>query len=365
MLTVRQPTKPFQLAETNTCGTISNGESVPLHAPRATQEVHYESPRYRLVGSSEAIRRVVQSIARLMTTDTTVLVTGSTGTGKELVARALHANSHRRDRSLVTVNCATFHPTLLESDLFGHERGAFTGADKAKAGLFEAAEGGTLFLDEVGEMAVGLQAKLLRVLEDGHFRRVGSTAERRADVRVVAATNRRLEDEIEDGRFRADLFYRLAGFTIPLPSLRDHRGDIPELVEHFLATRQRGARHRVRADAMGAMVEYDWPGNVRELANGLERAQILAEGGTITPDDLPEALIQTSTRSPHPWWVGESAELKAVVRGHVRDVLTQTSGNKVRAAKVLGVSRRTLYRLIAKYELSPVSHPHSHPALER
>jgi len=353
MLTISQPSRSFQLAETNVRGAISNGELAPLRGPRKTQALRYESPRYRLVGSSEAMGRVVGLIARLMTTDATVLVSGSTGTGKELVARALHANSPRRDRPLVTVNCATLQPTLLESELFGHERGAFTGADKAKTGLFEAAEGGTLFLDEIGELPVSLQAKLLRVLEDGHYRRVGSTVERRADVRVIAATNRRLEDEVEDGRFRADLFYRIGGFTIPLPSLRDHRADIPELVEHFLATRQPGVvRYNVRLDALEAMVRYDWPGNVRELANGLEWAQLLAEGETITAADLPEALTQGSALSPHPCWIGGPGELKMVVRVHVRDVLTQTGGNKVQAAKVLGVSRRTLYRLIAKFGLS-------------
>src|SRR6516165_6396167 len=246
------------------------------------QQLSYESPRYRLVGSSPAMRKVVALIEKVAVTDATVLVRGASGTGKELVARALHSNSPRRTRPLVTINCAALQENLLESELFGHEKGAFTGAVAAKPGLVEVAEGGTLFIDEVGEMAPGLQAKLLRVLEDGHYRRVGGTQELNADVRVVAATNRDLAEEIRNGRFREDLYYRLNVVSIYLPPLRERRGDIPELVEHFLTTRQIGPlRSRVDADAMKALVAYPWPGNVRELANVLERAQILAEGHVI------------------------------------------------------------------------------------
>src|SRR5262249_3215588 len=194
------------------------------------------------------------------------------------VARAIHAGSPRRDYPLVTINCAALTETLLESELFGHEKGAFTGAQSAKPGLVEVAEGGTLFIDEIGEMAAGLQAKLLRVLEDGHFRRVGSIHESHADVRVVAATNRALENEIKAGKFREDLFYRLNVVTIDLPPLRERSGDIPLLVEHFLATRGIGSqRFQIEPDALKALTQYAWPGNIRELANVLERAQILAE----------------------------------------------------------------------------------------
>jgi transcriptional regulator with PAS, ATPase and Fis domain len=288
-------------------------------------------------------------IERAAPTDTTVLVRGASGTGKEVVARALHYNSARRDRPLVTINCAALQETLLESELFGHEKGSFTGATQAKAGLVEVAEGGTLFVDEIAEMAAGLQAKLLRVLEDGHYRRVGSTEECHADVRVVAATNRPLEEHLRSGRFREDLFYRLNVVAIELPPLCERRQDIPELIDHFLSTRAVGSvPFAIRPDAVEALVRYDWPGNVRELANVLERAQILAEDRLITPDDLPEALLEALP--PGPAASSDPRLLREVERRHVLEVLQQEKGNKVHAARALGISRRALYRLLARYE---------------
>ncbi len=279
-----------------------------------------------------------------------MLVRGASGTGKELVARALHSNSPRRNRPLVTINCAALQENLLESELFGHEKGAFTGAVAAKPGLVEVAEGGTLFIDEIGEMAPGLQAKLLRVLEDGHYRRVGGTREMNADVRVVAATNRDLAEEIKNGRFREDLYYRLNVVSIFLPPLRERREDIPELVEHFLTTRQIGPlRSRVDAEALKALMAYSWPGNVRELANVLERAQILAENQVITVEDLPENVMLAAAGSSEA--AGDPRHLREVERRHVQAVLHEEKGNKVHAARVLGISRRSLYRLIEKYHL--------------
>jgi DNA-binding NtrC family response regulator len=343
-------TKPFHLPELEV--HIQKAYEKVQLARRERQwveQIGYESSRYRLVGSSPAMQRVVQLLQKVAPTDAIVLVRGASGTGKELVARALHSNSPRRDRPLVTVNCAALQETLLESELFGHEKGAFTGAVQAKPGLVEVAEGGTLFIDEIGEMAPGLQAKLLRVLEDGHFRRVGSTQESYADVRVIAATNRSLEEEIKTGDFREDLYYRLNVVTIPLPLLRERRQDIPELVEHFLTTRQIGStRYRIEPDALEALVRYDWPGNVRELANVLERAQILAEGHVITLDDLPETLAEapaSETTSIEP------DHLREIERRHVLEILQKEKGNKVHAARALGISRRALYRLIAKYHL--------------
>jgi two-component system response regulator AtoC len=344
-------TKPFRAAD------------LEVHVQKAFEKVQlqrrerqwlrhlsYESPRYRLVGSSPTMRKVVGLIEKVAATDSTVLVRGASGTGKELVARALHTNSPRRNRPLVTINCAALQETLLESELFGHEKGAFTGAVAAKPGLVEVAEGGTLFIDEIGEMAPGLQAKLLRVLEDGHYRRVGGTREMNADVRVVAATNRELSEEIKNGKFREDLFYRLNVVSIFLPPLRERRDDIPELIEHFLTTRQIGPlRSRVDAEALKALKAYPWPGNVRELANVLERAQILAENHVITVEDLPENVMTATAGSSST--AGDPRHLSEVERRHVQAVLHEENGNKVHAARVLGISRRSLYRLIEKYHL--------------
>jgi DNA-binding NtrC family response regulator len=266
---------------------------------------------------------------------------------------------------------------LLESELFGHERGAFTGAGQSKPGLFEVADGGTLFIDEIAEMSAGMQAKLLRVLEDGTFRRVGGTEERKANVRIIAATNKPLEEEQKAGRFRDDLFYRLNVITIQLPPLKDRKEDIPDLVEHFLTTRRVG-RIKMKVDpaAMSALIAYHWPGNVRELANVIERAQILAEGDTITLDDLPDVIADAAfqtTMSPAsitqptpvptpaaPSGIAmaeptvsptEPTALREVERRHVAKILELHHDNKVHAARALGISRRALYRLIEKHKL--------------
>jgi DNA-binding NtrC family response regulator len=348
-------TKPFQFADLE-IHIQKAFEKVRLarRERQWVQHIAYESPRYRLVGSSPAMKHVLQLIEKVAPSEATVLIRGPSGTGKELVARALHYNSPRRDRPLVTINCAALQESLLESELFGHEKGAFTGALAAKPGLVEVAEGGTLFVDEIAEMAPGLQAKLLRVLEDGHYRRVGGTKEAHADVRVIAATNKPLEAEMKAGRFREDLFYRINVISIDLPPLRDRRTDIPELVEHFLSTRQLGTvRCRVEPEAMAALARYDWPGSVRELANVLERAQLLAERGLITLDDLPENLAGMAGGPPS----AAPEHLREVERRHVREVLEREQGNKLRAAKALGISRRALYRLIEKHGLNQPASP--------
>jgi DNA-binding NtrC family response regulator len=350
-------TKPFHLPDLEI--HIQKAYEKVLLSRRVRQWIdtlRFESPRYQLVGSSPAMRKVVQLIEKVAGTDSTILIRGASGTGKELVARALHTNSPRRERPLVTINCAALQETLLESELFGHEKGAFSGAVQAKTGLVEVAEGGTLFIDEVAEMGTGLQAKLLRVLENGHFRRVGSTQELQGNVRIVAASNKPLEGEIEAGRFREDLFYRLNVVTIDLPLLKDRREDIPALVEHLLKIRPVGTRgFTMHPDALEALVQYDWPGNIRELANVLERAQILAEGKILTLADLPATVV---ARAPLSVPAGaDPMRLREVERRHLVEVLDRKKGNKVHAAKVLGISRRALYRLIEKYDLNGEGSP--------
>jgi DNA-binding NtrC family response regulator len=337
------------------------------------ERLNFESTRLQMIGTGPSMKKVFQMMEKVAGTDSTVLVRGPSGSGKELVARALHHNSSRHDKPIVTINCAALQETLLESELFGHERGSFTGAGASKPGLFEVAEGGTLFIDEIAEMSPGMQAKLLRVLEDGTYRRVGGTTEMNANVRIIAATNKPLEAEQKSGKFREDLFYRLNVISIVLPPLKDRKEDIPELVKHFLVSRRIG-RTQMKMDpaAMGALVAYDWPGNIRELANVIERAQILAEGDTITLDDLPdniagaepEPILAAATTAPtivsaptvaavQPKPVAEADPLllREVEKRHVQRVMKLNNGNKVHAAKALGISRRALYRLIEKYRL--------------
>jgi DNA-binding NtrC family response regulator len=324
-------------------------------------------PSGEIIGKSVAIKKVLHLIDKVAPTESTVLIQGESGTGKELVARALHRGSPRAGKPLVVINCAALQETLLESELFGHEKGAFTSAVSSKEGLFEVADGGTLFIDEIGEMAGGLQAKLLRVLEDGRFRRVGSTKEIRIDVRILAATNKDLAKEAAAGRFREDLYYRLNVITISLPPLRERLDDIPLLVDHFLKQGVRGPRN-IELDALAPLQAYGWPGNVRELANVIERAKILAEGSSITQRDLPSAIgtrvsaIDQKSNSPQTREDGSKpaadgrqrmadSRLSELERQHVQRILASQSGNKAKAARVLGISRRKLYRLLEKHGL--------------
>jgi two-component system, NtrC family, response regulator HydG len=305
-----------------------------------------------MVGRSAGMLELFSLIRRIAPHFTTALIIGETGSGKELVARALHALSKRRDRAFVTVNCSAIVETLFESELFGHVRGAFTGATDTKPGLFERANGGTIFLDEIGELPLGMQAKLLRVLEQGEITKVGSSDPSRLDVRVIAATNRSLEREVTQGRFRADLFYRLNVVSLRVPSLRERREDIPLLMRAFLdeCTKQFGKPFRgasVRAEQ--ALMQYDWPGNVRELRNAVERACMLAEGEFL--DDFDVLLRQgpvapVAAASPGP--IRPIADLE---RDEIVRALEETRGNKNQAARRLGISRRALYRRLEKFGL--------------
>jgi len=304
-------------------------------------------PAHDMVGRSPAMQEVFRLIERAGPSDKAILIQGESGTGKELVARALHAHSSRADKPMVVINCAALPETLLESELFGHERGSFTGAVSAKPGLFEVADSGTLFIDEIGELPGSLQAKLLRVLEDGSLRRIGSVQERRVNVRLLAATNRNLAKEVEASRFREDLYYRINVMSLELPPLRERQGDIPLLVAHFL-----GSAWEIEPAALEAMERYAWPGNVRQLINALERAKILCETETIRVQDLPrEVFARNSTpQSDSPLLTTD--DLATIQRSKVVEVLRRESGNKSKAARALGVDRRKLYRLLEKYSIS-------------
>jgi DNA-binding NtrC family response regulator len=303
-----------------------------------------------LIGSSPAMLEVYKLIARVSSGRSTVLLEGESGTGKELVARAIHTNSPRRDRPFVPVNCAALTETLLESELFGHEKGAFTGAVTAKRGLFEAADRGTLFLDEIGDVGAALQVKLLRVIQEQEVRHVGGTVPVKVDVRIVAATNRDLARMVKEGKFREDLFYRLNVVRIVLPPLRERREDIPMLAHHFLQKVAMANGQPVRGFVPATMTlleRYHWPGNVRELENVIERTVSLAPGPLIMPDDLPDAVRKADGA---PAGGDESLlTLDEVEKRHLSRVLRETGGNKVRAAKILGIDRRTLYRMAERF----------------
>jgi DNA-binding NtrC family response regulator len=327
---------------------------------RFRQELKSKDEWSPLVGSSTAMLEVYKLVARVADSKSTVLLQGESGTGKELIARAIHTNGPRRDKPFIPVNCGALPDTLLESEMFGHERGAFTGAVGTKIGLFESANEGTLFLDEIGELGQALQVKLLRVMQDQDVRRVGSTTSTRVDVRVIAATNRNLEQLVKEGKFRDDLFYRLKVVPITLPSLAERREDIPMLVHHFLQKCAAGAEHAVRGvlpETMVLLTDYRWPGNVRELENAIERAVSLSHGPLLTPEDLPEAICQgaTAEASVQHQLTNPQDEayltLEEVEKRHLIRVLKETKGNKVKAAKILGIDRRTLYRMAERFGL--------------
>ena len=337
-------------------------------------------PPVRIIGESSRMREVFRLIDRVAPTDKPVLIQGESGTGKELVARALQQRSHRAGRPFVTINCAALPEQLVESELFGHRRGAFTGANEDRAGLFEVADGGTLFIDEIGELPGSLQPKLLRALEDGSIRRVGSHRERRVDVRLIAATNRNLSEEVATGRFREDLYYRINVMSLELPPLRRRDGDIALLTREFL-----GPKWTISAEAAQAIERYHWPGNVRQLKNAVDRAQILANDHHITLDDLPAEVADPTTppaaangvsariaatatataaasggNSAWPIAAGPGVQsngngsaallrLEDLEKAHIVEILRQQNGNKARAARALGIHRRKLYRLLERH----------------
>ncbi len=309
-----------------------------------------------MIGQSEALEQVKELIDAVADSDMTVLVLGESGAGKELVARAIHEQSHRSKRNFVAVDCCTLQESLFESELFGHEKGAFTGADRKKKGLIEGAAGGTLFLDEIGEIPPAIQAKLLRVLETGQFRRVGGTKDLASDVRIVAATNRNLNKMSEDGEFRADLYYRLEAFTIYTPPLRDRREDIPHLVEYFIRNHDFSMRVKknVTKEAVRKLIAYDWPGNVRELKNVVERAIILSrDKKVIRSEHLTFGACKQEASGLHlDLPVGSSPTLEELEASYLKMLLDKHAGHRATVAQIMGISERHVYRLIGKYELA-------------
>jgi Nif-specific regulatory protein len=303
---------------------------------------------HNMVGVSARMKEVFEFVRRVAATDATVLIEGESGTGKELVARAIHRNSVRAENPFVAINCAAIAENLLESELFGHEKGAFTGAAAQKRGRIEMAEGGTLFLDEVSELAPGLQAKLLRVLQEREFERVGGTRAIPLDIRLIAATNKKLAVAIESGEFRRDLYYRLNVVTLTMPALRDRTEDIPRLAEHFLSKASRKCKTRLKElseEAKACLIKYDWPGNVRELENAIERAVVLGSGNVVLPEDLPDTVLEagwTSADEPAKY----HRSVKETKRQVILQALQQAHGSYLEAAKTLGIHPNSLLRLM-------------------
>ncbi len=312
-----------------------------------------------IIGKSERLKRVFNTIAKVADYKSTVLIGGESGTGKELVAKALHTMSSRSGGPFVPINCGAIPETLLESELFGHAKGAFTDATRHKVGLIEEADGGTLFLDEIGELPLSLQVKLLRFLQEDEIRRVGETRDIKVDVRVVAATARNLSDMVAEGTFREDLYYRLNVVQVELPPLRDRRDDIPLLAEHFVAKfgeRLGIGEMTIARDAMKALIDFQWPGNVRELENTIERAMVLAEGDRIDLDALPEKVVNADPAERSLAFLDDELSIKkatrAIERELIRRSLEKTGGNRTRAAELLEISHRALLYKIKEYGLS-------------
>ncbi len=312
-----------------------------------------------IIGRSTAMVKLLETVAQVAPSEATVLITGDSGTGKELIAGAIHFNSPRKEGSFVKVNCAAITETLLESELFGHEKGAFTGAHRLKEGRFRQADGGSLFLDEVSEMSLGMQVKLLRALQEREITRVGGEEVIKVDVRVIAATNKNLMQAIESGRFREDLYYRLNVVTLNVPLLRERNEDIPLLAQHFLATFAEKNRKQIKGftpQAMDQLLKYDWPGNVRELMNAVERAVVLSRSEYLDEQDLPLAIkdaLSAEEKSPSRDAVPADLPLEDVEKATILKTLESTDGNKSEAARRLGITRKTLHKKLKKYGMMP------------
>jgi DNA-binding NtrC family response regulator len=345
-----------------------HNEEILIQVKRALEQKRLEQELHRLrtevqarnrfqniIGQSAAMQKILETVAQVKDLPANILIEGESGTGKELVARAIHASSSRASGPFIAVNCAAIPETLLESELFGYVRGAFTDARKDRSGLFREANGGMIFLDEISEMPTSLQSKLLRVLEDKEVRPLGANHGEKIDARVLSASNRNLQEQVRSGKFRQDLYYRLNVIRIELPALRDRREDLPLMLQHFIDKFAAGAKRQVdgiEADALAALKSYDWPGNIRELEHTIERAVLLGKGSRIGLEDLPPNVVATGQSSiVMAQALTRQLTLRDLEREYVAKVLESTNGNKTEAAKILGVDRTTLYRKLEEYKL--------------
>ena len=346
-------TKPFNRDELQIIiEKAQNLQSLMSENIRLRQELADRFSLGNIIGASSKMKRIYDMVARVAKSDSTVLLQGESGTGKELIARAIHFNSSRAKKPFITVNCSAIPENLMESELFGHVKGAFTGAIKDKAGKFEAAEGGTIFLDEIGDVRKDLQVKLLRVLQEKSIDKVGSTQDINVDVRVIVATNILLETAIEEGKFREDLFYRISVIPILLPPLRERKDDITLLVQHFM-TKHGGNDCKMLPEALDILNRYDWPGNVRELENIIERAIVLKEeDNVISPEDIPDHIKRKQSSSQMSLEIpDEGLNLEEVEKALIINAMNKAGQNQTRAAELLNISRQTLIYRMQKYDI--------------
>jgi two-component system response regulator AtoC len=345
-------TKPFSLDEFNLIiKRALEIKDLKEENIRLKRDLSYCYCRENIIGESEELEKIFELIEKVSLTDSTVLILGESGTGKELVGSTIHYQSKRRNEPLIKVNCAAFPENLVESELFGYEKGAFTGANKLKPGRFERADRGTIFLDEIGDLPASVQVRLLRILQDGSFERLGGTETLDVDVRVIAATNRDIEEDVKKGKFREDLFYRLNVIPVHIPALRERGDDIPLLVDHFLECYncRFGKRIKFSSDAIITLMDYDFPGNIRELENIVERCVALSTNNTVTRNDLPSHLIKNKE---HETPIITLSDVAAdAEKSHIMKILKTTKGNKTRAAEVLGISRKSLWEKVKHYNI--------------